>query len=176
MNGRNRERLRQTREALGWSQEEAAKLLGTTQSTINLWESGEEAPQPHFRQRLCELFEKTPQELDLVEEPLVSYPLIHRTIFDPLIPQLPRVPLVGREKDLEHLQQDLCTDMTDPLFILQGLPGVGKTTLACIAGSRSSHSSTCSPMVSSGWPRAYARIYNSTLFAGEHCSVFHPMN
>jgi tetratricopeptide (TPR) repeat protein/transcriptional regulator with XRE-family HTH domain len=132
MNGRNRERLRQTREALGWSQEEAAKLLGTTQSTINLWESGEEAPQPHFRQRLCELFEKTPQELDLVEEPLVPYPLIHRTIFDPLIPQLPRVPLVGREKDLEHLQQDLCVDMTEPIVILQGLPGVGKTTLACI--------------------------------------------
>jgi tetratricopeptide (TPR) repeat protein/transcriptional regulator with XRE-family HTH domain len=131
MNGRHRERLRRVREALGWSQEETAQRLGTTPSTINRWEGGMETPSPHFRQRLCELFEKMPQDLDLEEEPLVPSPLIAHTIFDPLIPPLPRTPLMGREKEMEHLQQLLCSDLAEPLVLLQGLPGVGKTTLAC---------------------------------------------
>ena len=132
MNGRNRERLRQAREALGWSQEDVANLLGTTQSTISLWESGGETPQHSFRQRLCELFEKNLQELDLEELSPLSRPPMYPTVFDPLIPPLLRIPLVGREQELARLQQHLCTDLATPLVTLQGLPGVGKTTLACI--------------------------------------------
>ncbi len=131
MNGQNRERLRQAREALGWSQEEVAKLLGTTQSNVSLWENGGETPQISFRQRLCELFEKNPQELDLEDSPLLSYPLMYQTIFDPMIPPLLRIPLVGREHELAQLQQQLCAGLAAPVVTLQGLPGVGKTTLAC---------------------------------------------
>ncbi len=130
MNGRNRERLRQAREALGWSQEEVAKVLGTTQSTIHRWESGEETPHSSFRHQLCELFEKSPEALDLEDMPelLLSYTPTYQTIIDPWIPLLPHFPLVGREQELTQLRQQLCADSP---VMLQGLPGMGKTTLAC---------------------------------------------
>lgn len=128
MHGHNRERLRYAREAFGWSQEDVADLLGTTQITIHHWETGIETPHSSFRQRLCELFEKSPEALDLGDEPeySLSSALAYQAILDPWIPPLSH-PLVGRDQELARLRQHLCAV---PMVTLQGLPGVGKTTLA----------------------------------------------
>ncbi len=51
----------------GWSQRELADLIGTNYVNISRWERGSTRPGPYFRQRLCILFGKSEQELDLLE-------------------------------------------------------------------------------------------------------------
>src|SRR6202043_3029330 len=59
-------KLRYERERRCWSQQELADLLGTTPLNVGRWERGVTLPGPHFRQKLCEVFEKSPYELGLV--------------------------------------------------------------------------------------------------------------
>src|SRR2546429_9833069 len=59
-------RLRDARVERGWSQHELADHLGTTPVNISRWENGSNFPSPYFRQRLCEVFVKTPAELGLL--------------------------------------------------------------------------------------------------------------
>lgn len=49
---------------------------------------------------------------------------------DPAIPQQPTHPLVGRANDIEALKQQLWENGNASLSALNGLPGIGKTTLA----------------------------------------------
>src|SRR2546425_911640 len=60
-------RLRRERELRGWSQEYLAEQLETTSTNISRWERGTTFPIPYYRQRLCELFGKSAQELDLMQ-------------------------------------------------------------------------------------------------------------
>jgi transcriptional regulator with XRE-family HTH domain len=60
--------LRQERERRAWSQQDVADKVGTTQLTVGRWERGITMPGPYYRQKLCEIFEKTAQELGLVSE------------------------------------------------------------------------------------------------------------
>src|SRR5438105_3759864 len=60
------QRLRYERERRAWSQLEVADRVGTTPDNVGRWERGVTSPGPHFRQKLCEVFEKNPQELGLV--------------------------------------------------------------------------------------------------------------
>ncbi|WP_161975388.1 helix-turn-helix domain-containing protein [Tengunoibacter tsumagoiensis] len=53
-----RERL-----ALHLSQQELAEKLGTTSVTVSRWEHGHVQPSAYYRQLLCEIFDKTPEEL-----------------------------------------------------------------------------------------------------------------
>src|SRR5579883_2313543 len=70
---RARMRLIEARKQRRWSQQELAGLLGTTQHNVSRWEGGKTTPGPYFRAKLCELFGKSAQELDLVEQgPLPS--------------------------------------------------------------------------------------------------------
>jgi predicted NACHT family NTPase len=55
--------LKREREQRNWSQEALAEQLETTHITISRWERGISSPSPHFRQKLCELFEKNAEEL-----------------------------------------------------------------------------------------------------------------
>ncbi len=59
-------RLRKARVERGWSQQELADQIGTTPVNISRWENGSTFPFPFFRQKLCEVFGKTPAELGLV--------------------------------------------------------------------------------------------------------------
>src|SRR5437588_726490 len=59
-------RLRDAREEHGWSQQELADQVGTTSVNISRWENGITFPNPHSRQRLCEVLGKTPVELGLI--------------------------------------------------------------------------------------------------------------
>lgn len=61
---------------------------------------------------------------------LSSVPTRPLPILDPAIPRQPSSPLIGRANDLELLKQRLWEDGNASLTALNGLPGVGKTTLA----------------------------------------------
>jgi transcriptional regulator with XRE-family HTH domain len=62
------QKLRYERDRRGWSQLELADRIGTTPLNVGRWERGVTLPGPHFRQKLCEVFEKSAQELDLVPQ------------------------------------------------------------------------------------------------------------
>jgi tetratricopeptide (TPR) repeat protein/DNA-binding XRE family transcriptional regulator len=58
-------RLAEARTKRKWSQQEVAGLIGTSSINISRWERGITRPNPHFRGKLCALFGKSAQELDL---------------------------------------------------------------------------------------------------------------
>lgn len=59
--------LRQARIARGWTQSDVAEQVGAADSqTVHSWEKGKRFPSRIFRQRLCKIFEKSPQELGLL--------------------------------------------------------------------------------------------------------------
>jgi len=115
------------REAVGWSQEELGKRLGSRQVTISRWETGETTPSPYFREKLCRLFNQAPEELDLG---FAGTSGTGGAVSDPLIPPLPQTALVGREWEVALLKERLCASGTETVIAVHGLPGVGKTTLA----------------------------------------------
>lgn len=55
--------LKRERELRCWSQLEVADQIGTTAFNVGRWERGITHPSSYFRQQLCKVFEKTPQEL-----------------------------------------------------------------------------------------------------------------
>jgi eukaryotic-like serine/threonine-protein kinase len=59
-------RLRQERIRHNWHQQELASKLGTTPVTVSRWETGSQQPSLYFRQKLCVLFGKSPEELGLI--------------------------------------------------------------------------------------------------------------
>jgi len=55
--------LIQARKQHSWSQEEVAAILGTTQANVSRWERGITAPMPDYTRKLCELYQKSAEEL-----------------------------------------------------------------------------------------------------------------
>lgn len=53
------------RKQRNWTQADIAEKLGCDLKTIGRWESGRAFPQPYFRQKICDLFQKTPAEMML---------------------------------------------------------------------------------------------------------------
>src|SRR6266516_925248 len=62
------EQLRHVRHLKGWTQSGLAELLGTDFETVRRWERGITAPSAYFRERLCTVLEKTPEELGLLAD------------------------------------------------------------------------------------------------------------
>ncbi len=134
-----------------WSQREVADLVGTTYVNISRWERGLTKPSLYFRHKLCTLFGKTEEELDLgpprqsisvltvvatQDTASTSAALSSVTpnvpILDPLIPQRSIAQLIGRDDVFAQLKMRLCSESLPNLALtaLNGLPGVGKTTLS----------------------------------------------
>jgi predicted ATPase/DNA-binding XRE family transcriptional regulator len=116
------QKLREARELRGWSQQNVAEQLGLSvdKSTVSRWERGVAVPQPHYRQKLAEIFQTNVQELGFLKDP-------ERSTRKPLY-KIPRLstPLFGRDQEIENikvrlLQQDV------QLLTLLGSGGVGKT-------------------------------------------------
>src|SRR5579863_7578399 len=138
--------LKLARERKGWSQEDVGQEIGTDAFTVSRWERGVTMPGPHFRQKLCALFDMSVVELGLVrrEQPGIdeeadaalvppnetALPL--GPILDPAIPPPPAGEhgLVGRDELLRKLKERLLTGKRVAISALNGLPGVGKTALA----------------------------------------------
>ena len=60
--------VRLERESRGWSQEDLAEKIGTSQKVVSRWERGESTPLPYYRQRLCKLFGRNAAELGFLDE------------------------------------------------------------------------------------------------------------
>src|SRR5262249_54264035 len=112
MPGAEREReqniqLRLERERRGWSQKQVAVAIGTNAVMVSRWECGVMRPGPHFRQRLCSLYGRTPQELGFLA-PTAAAPAVPAAAA-PDTPPVWCVPLrpnryfTGREEFLERL-------------------------------------------------------------------------
>src|SRR5579859_5149913 len=126
--------LRRARQERGWSQQEVADLIGAPQTfMVTRWENGTAFPGPGYREKLCALFGKNRQELGLRKVPVGPLSVHPQAVVsDPAIParHLQAWELVGRDRLLGQLQQQLCGVEPVKSFALYGLPGVGKTALA----------------------------------------------
>jgi transcriptional regulator with XRE-family HTH domain len=76
---RRNERLRCARLLRGWSQQRVAdqlnQLLGTARADRELvyrWEAGKRTPSPFYRERLCQVFGMTVEQLGLVDLPVAD--------------------------------------------------------------------------------------------------------
>ncbi len=125
--------LRAARDERGWSQQKLADAIKTTPVNVSRWENGKTTPSPHFRQRLCEIYGKTPADLGLSspssspDSKLWNIPIARNPFF------------TGREHLLNQLLERLSTKrlaaltqtQTRPLAqALFGLGGIGKTQTA----------------------------------------------
>lgn len=142
--------LRRARELRCRSQQELAEYLGTTPFTICRWERGITIPGPHFRHKLCDLFERSADELGFIRSeasapvpsslPSLPTPTVQPPALNvepgpsPLAfsvpPLFPSNGLVGRDRLFATLLHQV---LTQSRIALQGLPGVGKTALAIAA-------------------------------------------
>jgi tetratricopeptide (TPR) repeat protein len=145
---------------------EVAESIGTTYVNVSRWERGITRPAPYFRKKLCGLFGKTEQELDLAQngdlatgrdavgnaasggggnaadaKAAATFTAgrvsetsgngdVAGALYDPSIPLLPAIHLVGRDADLARLRSRLRGGGSVALTALNGLPGVGKTALS----------------------------------------------
>ena len=124
------DQLRAAREGRHLSREQLAEMIGASKLNIGRWERGDASPGQPFVQKLCAIFGMSPEELGF---PAVSPEIISDVpdaIYDPGIPPVPPVALVGREQQLVEARRCLLVGGNAVLTALNGLPGVGKTTLA----------------------------------------------
>ncbi|HLZ58486.1 MAG TPA: tetratricopeptide repeat protein [Ktedonosporobacter sp.] len=131
-------RLREERERLGLGHKELAELIDLPDPhTVSRWERGVFFPQPHYRQRLCQLFGKSAEELGLVKVHSDESPdeaSVLSSTDQPLSEYRWKVPpplnsFIGREQDLAALCSLLKSEDVR-LVNLTGPGGVGKTCLS----------------------------------------------
>src|SRR6266487_342011 len=70
-NGPN-EQLRQARHFKGWTQSELARALGADFKTVSRWERGITVPGAYFREKLCSVLDRTPEDLGLIPTTMES--------------------------------------------------------------------------------------------------------
>jgi tetratricopeptide (TPR) repeat protein len=127
--------LRLERERRGWSQKQVASAIGTNAVMVSRWECGVMKPGPHFRQRLCSLYGRTPLELGFLPgiAPAAEAPTRDRpTVW--CVPLRPNGYFTGREAFLERLHEALTTRSVPQA--INGLAGMGKTQTALEYASR----------------------------------------
>ena len=61
----------------GWTQREVAEAVGTTLANVSRWERSVTFPSPYFRQKLCEVFEISSEDLNLTRTQRYSSPICH---------------------------------------------------------------------------------------------------
>ncbi len=121
------ERLKAQRLKKNWTQVYVATMIGTSDVEVSRWENGVTEPTLYFREKLCELFEQTPEALGFVSN--AAAPSQQRPIGASSPPPLPLTSLIGREQEVVELCM-LLRRSTTRLLTLTGTGGVGKTRLA----------------------------------------------
>ena len=125
--------LRAARDERGWSQQELADQITSTPVNVSRWENGLTFPSPYFRQRMCDVFGKTPAELGLLQPSSPPGSKLWN------IPIAPNPFFTGREHLLELLLERLSakhiaaltqTQARSYAQALYGLGGIGKTQTA----------------------------------------------
>src|SRR5438067_2254461 len=119
-------RLLQERKNRSWSQQTLANKISTTVQNINRWEHDKATPQPHHRAKLCEVFEKSADELFGEPEEEELPPIWN-------VPHLRNLYFTGRENILVQLHSILNNKKSVALsqtIAISGLGGIGKTQTA----------------------------------------------
>jgi tetratricopeptide (TPR) repeat protein/transcriptional regulator with XRE-family HTH domain len=127
--------LRLERERRGWSQKQVAAAVGTNAVMVSRWECGVMKPGPHFRQRLCSLYGRTPQELGFVTG-VAPAPAPPAPDAEPVwcVPLRPNRYFTGRDPFLQRLHEALSTSSVPQA--ISGLAGMGKTQTALAYATR----------------------------------------
>lgn len=134
------QRLREERERRGLAHRDVAEYIGLPDPhTVGRWERGVSFPHPHYRQKLCQLFGKSAEELGLFKGPSAEDGQQSETASS-LSKQLadleytwkvprPFTSFVGRERDVSAVRA-LLVGADVRLVTLLGPGGVGKTRLS----------------------------------------------
>jgi tetratricopeptide (TPR) repeat protein/transcriptional regulator with XRE-family HTH domain len=140
-------RLRRERERLNWTQERLAEEIKSTSASINRWENDKTLPQPHYREQLCRVFQKSAEELfgtasarqqdekNVEHNGVERIPVpASRNIPPPWnVPHLRNMYFTGRESTLTYLHETLNARGTGSIIhntAITGLGGIGKTQCA----------------------------------------------
>jgi tetratricopeptide (TPR) repeat protein/transcriptional regulator with XRE-family HTH domain len=122
-------RLRSAREQRGWSQKQVAAAVGTNAVMVSRWECGVMRPGPHFRQALCSLYGRTPEELGFVAAaPPAAAPAAPSRSDAWCVPLRRNGYFTGRDEVLRRLHETLRTGRVPQAIC--GLAGIGKTQTA----------------------------------------------
>ncbi|MBA2396035.1 MAG: tetratricopeptide repeat protein [Ktedonobacteraceae bacterium] len=124
------DQLRTAREGRHLSREQLADMIGASKLNVGRWERGDAYPGHPFMEKLCALFGMSPEELGFPPVNTEIAADVPDAIYDPGIPPVPPVTLVGRERQIVEARRCLLVGGNAVLTALNGLPGVGKTTLA----------------------------------------------
>ncbi len=132
--------LQAARKVRGWTQSEVAELIGASSSlNVTRWERGTTVPGSFYLKKLCQLFDKTPEELGLLQEEYTSlkrYEGRRGSVSSvPFwnVPYRRNLFFTGREEVLRYLHERLANEQQTtliPVYALSGLGGIGKTQLA----------------------------------------------
>jgi WD40 repeat protein/transcriptional regulator with XRE-family HTH domain len=116
--------LKHERTRRGWSQEDLAERVGVDAKTVQRWEAGQRLPRLYHRQKLCEVFGKTLEELGLLPTARIDW----REKPD-------SSSFFGRRQELAALERwiERCR-----LIAVLGIGGIGKTTLVAQLVERAS--------------------------------------
>lgn len=121
-------RLKTHRLQKNWTQVYVATMIGTSAIEVSRWETGVSVPSLYFRERLCELFGKTPEDLGFFPSTDETQPEERVSRPSAELP-LPLTPLIGREQEVAEVCA-LLRQAEVRLLTLTGPGGVGKTRLA----------------------------------------------
>lgn len=132
--------LQAARKARGWTQSEVAKLIGASSSlNVTRWERGTTSPSSFYLKKLCQLFDKTPDELGLLQEEH-TVPERHGGCRDSVssvpfwnVSYRRNLFFTGREEVLRDLHERFANKQQTtqlPAYAFSGLGGIGKTQLA----------------------------------------------
>jgi len=123
-------RLIEARNEKGWSQAEVAEKIRVDTNTYSRWERGETFPNSYAREKLTEVYGKSPEELGLLKSRTIETAAVTQII--PTIPYEDREmllnPILGREREIDKILRFLQDD-NSPLVTITGTGGVGKTRL-----------------------------------------------
>ncbi len=130
------DRLRLARAQRHWSQEDLADLVGTTRVNVSRWEHHVTTPGPYFRQKLCEVFQMTAEELGLLPADVQQAASLETASALPAtfwhLPYQRNPFFLGREDILDQIYTALHPASGSPAIpqALCGLGGIGKTQIA----------------------------------------------
>lgn len=128
------ELLRRHRQAAGLKQKELAKLLGYSDTIVSRLETGNQQPQLEYIKQFIKVL-----QLDEAQqaELLVDFTLLPESV--KTLHNLPRrdyTQFVGRQRELEQIASWLLPSDRAWLLTIEGIGGIGKSTLALEAAYR----------------------------------------